>query len=196
MTYGFVGEFELIKYVWSRADISEAAWAQPINREIAVKHFKVLRAREELKRLHVEMRRIREAIERENADFKSAIATLSTSDSLMAAELSSQYSFRSRVNVQLLDGLCRVEALPGYIGPSPTRSTTNTLVPPPPAPEAPGALPQPLAGTLAAHPEDQDADYDEVGEALESEGLEACLGGDGLASETNIPAHMLYQYQL
>lgn len=194
LTYGFVGEFELIKYVWSRADISEAPWAQPLNRKIATKHFKILRAREELQRIHVEMRRIRVAIAAEENDYKAAIVSLLISDPLLAAELTSQYSIRARVNTQLLEGLRRVEALPGYTGPS---SPYSVMTSSSSSPVIDGSGP-PLssAAPQAALEEVQDLEYDEVSEAQNSEGLEACLGADGSFGETNIPQHMLYDFQL
>lgn len=194
MSYGFVGEFELIKYVWSRADISEAAWAQPFNREIAVKHFKVVRAHEELLRLHTEMRRIRAAIERDKKDFEAAVATLSNSDPLLAAELTSRYSVRSRVNAQLHAGLLCAENLPGYIGPSfprPTATASSSL----PDPGASGPLSLSTEAPQADDPESEEPD-DEVGEVLESEGLEACLGASDPVGQMGIPAGMLYEFQL
>ena len=44
--YSFLAEFDLLRQ--SRFDIRQANWAQPIHREAMVKHFKLLRAREEI----------------------------------------------------------------------------------------------------------------------------------------------------
>jgi len=55
--FTFIGEFDLLRY--SRADIRAELWVKPARREATTKYFKLSRAREELVRLNVEIRRLR-----------------------------------------------------------------------------------------------------------------------------------------
>ncbi|EJD50109.1 hypothetical protein AURDEDRAFT_42451, partial [Auricularia subglabra TFB-10046 SS5] len=50
-------EFDLLRLA-RRGDVRERAWSQPVNREAATKHYKILRAREELVRCKIEIRRL------------------------------------------------------------------------------------------------------------------------------------------
>ena len=51
-----LADFDLLKN--TRQDIRKLVWAQPANREGAVMYFKIKRAKEEIIRLNVEIRRL------------------------------------------------------------------------------------------------------------------------------------------
>ena len=54
--YTFLGEFDLLWH--TRDDVRERVWAKPAVREVTAKFFKLCRAKEEITRLNVEMRRL------------------------------------------------------------------------------------------------------------------------------------------
>ncbi|KZV80688.1 hypothetical protein EXIGLDRAFT_595556, partial [Exidia glandulosa HHB12029] len=79
-------EFELLRH--SRAgDVRERAWAQPANRAMAVKYYKLARAREELLRCRVETRRLVTAMRDEETRYDLAIQRLLASGNMLAYEL-------------------------------------------------------------------------------------------------------------
>lgn len=67
--YGFLAEFDLLRH--SRNDIRDRKWAQPAYREATIKYLTLCRAREELQRLDVEVRRLFTAIDAETKAQKS-----------------------------------------------------------------------------------------------------------------------------
>ena len=38
--YSFIGEFDFLKYSYSRANITQKLWADPLNHQVASKYFK------------------------------------------------------------------------------------------------------------------------------------------------------------
>ncbi|KAL1740424.1 hypothetical protein HDZ31DRAFT_24726, partial [Schizophyllum fasciatum] len=56
VSYAYLGEFELLKY--SKHAILERPWSTPTNRQMADKHHKVARAKEEVVRSTIEARRL------------------------------------------------------------------------------------------------------------------------------------------
>ncbi|KZV83901.1 hypothetical protein EXIGLDRAFT_568753, partial [Exidia glandulosa HHB12029] len=79
-------EFELLRH--SRAgDVRGKAWAQPANRAMAIRYYKLKRAREELVRCKVEVRRLVTAMRDEEARFNDALQRLNASGTMLAYEL-------------------------------------------------------------------------------------------------------------
>ncbi|KAG1729220.1 uncharacterized protein EDB91DRAFT_1085831 [Suillus paluster] len=68
VSYAVLGEFDLLKY--SRHEILTKPWMNPTHHEMAVKHFKVLHAREEIIRLNVEICRLQAWVVTEDADME------------------------------------------------------------------------------------------------------------------------------
>ncbi|KAF5315642.1 hypothetical protein D9611_004979 [Ephemerocybe angulata] len=68
--YAFLADFDLLRV--SREDIRARPWAQPINRAIMHKYFKIQRAREEIQRLDIEIRRVVTYIQDEQAFLRDA----------------------------------------------------------------------------------------------------------------------------
>ena len=112
--YSFIGEFDLLRH--SREDIRLKAWAQPSVREATVKFFKLCRAKEELARLNVEMRRLRTWIHDEHQQMTAAITDLSKSDPSLSHELQHRWALRSAVNDIHLRRLDVIENLSGFTG--------------------------------------------------------------------------------
>ena len=56
VNYVTLREFKLLKH--SRSGVLDKPWALSSNREMVMKYFKVLRAKEEIERLNVEMQRL------------------------------------------------------------------------------------------------------------------------------------------
>ena len=54
MEYSFISEFELLKHAHSHCDITTEPWVLPLNHEMALKHYKINRAHEEMHRIHYE----------------------------------------------------------------------------------------------------------------------------------------------
>ena len=112
--YSFLGKFTLLRS--SRSDIREQKWTQPAHREAMVKYFKYLRAREEIDRLNVEIRRLWTAIHDEAAQTSRVIGELSVGDPPLAAELRKRWALRSSVNGVHLSRLRRIQSMPGFLG--------------------------------------------------------------------------------
>ncbi|KAI0671594.1 hypothetical protein C8Q78DRAFT_1019556 [Trametes maxima] len=127
VTYSFIGEFDLLRNAYSRRDILASLWTTPRNREVAVKYFKILRAREELKRVDHEVCRLETSIELERREYELAIHGAATCDTDLASELRARSHSRRRVQTVHIACVAKLRTLPGYTG------TTSTEMRPPSA---------------------------------------------------------------
>ncbi|KAG1871676.1 hypothetical protein F4604DRAFT_1881103 [Suillus subluteus] len=84
-SYAWLGEFDLLKH--SRRDLLSKPWASKTNREVAAKYFKVVRAREELTRLNVEVVRLHAWVDDEDAHLSSVARSLSETNPTLAYEI-------------------------------------------------------------------------------------------------------------
>jgi hypothetical protein len=100
----------------SHQDICSAPWAKPAQRAATLVYFKLCRAKEELDRLNIEIRRLRTFIQHENADLDLVITKLTTTAPLVAQELKHQRILRSSVNAVHIRRLNLIEQLPGFTG--------------------------------------------------------------------------------
>ena len=91
LSYAALGDFDLLKH--SRHDILARLWSNTMHRQLAVKHFKLLRAHEEIYRLNVEVRRLQAWIDNETMEIKQIAAGLSVQDPLLSAELQVSFLF-------------------------------------------------------------------------------------------------------
>lgn len=112
--YSFLGEFDLLRD--SRTDIRNNDWAKPAHREATTKYFRLCRAREEITRLNVEVRRLRTAIHDETAKTSATINSLLVSDPLLSAELKHQWRLRAAINAVHSFRLDQIESLAGFSG--------------------------------------------------------------------------------
>jgi hypothetical protein len=123
-SYAFLGDFELLKY--SRYDVTDKPWTSALNREVAIKYFKVIRAHEEIYRLNVEIPRLAEWVDHEDEELFKAFQGLQASQPYLACEIGTIAMHRKRVNNVHRARLARIYLLDGYSGPVPAVSVTNS----------------------------------------------------------------------
>jgi hypothetical protein len=121
ISYAVLGEFDLLKH--SRHEILTKPWTNPTHREMAVKHFKVLRAREEIIRLNIEIFRLQAWVDTEDTDMEQAAADLESTNSPLAAQLNMLARCQRRINTVHRGRLMRIYCLEGYTGRTPITSS-------------------------------------------------------------------------
>jgi len=84
---------------------------------MAIKYFKLLRAREEITRLNVEIPRLQAWVDTEDSEMKKCATQLQTTAPLLAAEISEVHRRRQRVNDIHRTRLARIYSLTHYDGP-------------------------------------------------------------------------------
>ncbi|KAG1753439.1 hypothetical protein EDB19DRAFT_1903100 [Suillus lakei] len=120
VSYVVLGEFDLLKY--SQHNILTKPWANPTHHEMVVKHFKVLRAREEIIRLNVEIHRLQAWVVTEDANIERAAADLESTNGLLTAELQMLARCHHRINNVHRERLMHTYHLEGYTGCAPITS--------------------------------------------------------------------------
>lgn len=116
VTYSFVAEFELLKLSYSHQDITTLLWVSPVNREGAAKFHKVKRAKEELVRANIEIRRLATSIADERPRWLACIASTADTDPALSKQIHAVYATRQRVNAVHLGRLQTIARLPGFTG--------------------------------------------------------------------------------
>jgi hypothetical protein len=112
--YSFLGEFDALRH--STRGVRDQLWAQATRREAMVKHFKLCRAREEITRLNIEIRRLRTSIHHETLHTNKAILHLTETNPHLAVELKSRWQLRDAINTLHLQRLDSVERSAGFTG--------------------------------------------------------------------------------
>ncbi|KAF6742011.1 hypothetical protein DFP72DRAFT_994703 [Ephemerocybe angulata] len=79
--YAFLADFDLLRV--SREDIRSRQWAQPIPRAMMHQYFKIQRAREEIHRLDIEIRRVVTYIQDERAFLERAVRFKKLKDAVL-----------------------------------------------------------------------------------------------------------------
>ena len=87
-----------------------------MHRQMAVKYFKLLRAREEITRLNVEVRRLQAWVDSETTEIKQIATELSAQNPPLSAELQVLFHHQLRINNQHQLQLQRIYDLKGYSG--------------------------------------------------------------------------------
>lgn len=116
LNYTFVSEFDLLRHSHGTSDVHKKPWTIPFNREVAAKYWKVRGAYDELKRLHVEIPRLRTHIRLQQTEYKLAADACRDTNPLLAAEIQAQYSRLKRVNAIHLRRLHALTRLRGFVG--------------------------------------------------------------------------------
>jgi hypothetical protein len=112
--YSFLAEFDML---WNSCiDIRSELWTQPAHREATIKHLEIERAQEEIKRLNLEIRRVRTRIHIETLHAQSVIDRLQETQPALATELAKHTSLQAMVNAIHIGRLDRIEALDGFSG--------------------------------------------------------------------------------
>lgn len=125
--YAWLGDFDLLKH--SRHDILSRPWSQTRNREFAVKHHKLKRAREEMIRVNVEARRLQEWVDMEDEQLKQLGKGLIACQPLLAAEIRGVAVTQLRVNEMHRRRLRMIYALGAYSGPGVGSRGSYTIIP-------------------------------------------------------------------
>ncbi|KAJ3755177.1 hypothetical protein EV360DRAFT_50218 [Lentinula raphanica] len=108
----FLSEFDLLRE--SREDVREKRWATPKNRQIMLEFFKLIRAEEELERLHVEIRRLLTFMHDEEHELTKQAATLDPEDPALAHQIRLYREERSRFNPLHRQRLFAIKKLKGF----------------------------------------------------------------------------------
>lgn len=112
--YGFLEEFSLLQ--GTRNDIRDKPWATPVVRETIKLRRRLARAKEEIERLNVEVRRLHTAIRDESRLFKATLDKLKNAKSILYGPVQEFTTYRRRVNAALLERIRQIYALPGFTG--------------------------------------------------------------------------------
>lgn len=108
LSYVFLGQFDLLRD--SRHEITRKPWTRKAEREAAVKFFKLERAREELKRLSIELRRLHAYTVATNARMKNVVAEATKRDALLAFQLRKREERRLRIAETHLQQLAAINS--------------------------------------------------------------------------------------
>ncbi|EIW84255.1 hypothetical protein CONPUDRAFT_49671 [Coniophora puteana RWD-64-598 SS2] len=112
--YSFLEEFTLLRE--SRDDIRAKRWTQPVIRELMKQSLRVERAKEEVVRLNVEVRRLHTFIVDEKKQFTQVLADLERKHDPVHGAVLEFCRRRRRVNARLMERLEDVFALEGFSG--------------------------------------------------------------------------------
>ncbi|KAJ3765228.1 hypothetical protein FB446DRAFT_795258 [Lentinula raphanica] len=108
----FLSEFDLLRD--SREDVREKRWATPKNRQIMLEFFKLIRAEEELQRLHVEIRRLLTFMRDEEHRLSKEVAVLEAENPALALQIRFYREERSRFNSLHRQRLSAIKKLKGF----------------------------------------------------------------------------------
>ncbi|KAJ6458478.1 hypothetical protein C8R45DRAFT_1110006 [Mycena sanguinolenta] len=109
-----LAQFDLLRD--TRTDIRSLPWTQPARREAALLYFGIKRAKEEIRRLNVEITRLITFGIDEHVDFYNAIANNMLEDPHLARELSEQWKYQSRITEAIVERFVKTSHLPGFSG--------------------------------------------------------------------------------
>ena len=109
-----VADFDLLRD--TRQDVRTLEWAQAANREGMVMHFGIKRAKEEICRLNVEIRRLLTFLYDDYIDYYRAVTKHIITNPALASELSAQWSYRERLHEVIVKWLIQTSRLAGFSG--------------------------------------------------------------------------------
>ncbi|KAJ7066287.1 hypothetical protein C8F01DRAFT_1208564 [Mycena amicta] len=113
--YGFLADFDLLRE--GRQDIRGEPWAQPAGRAAMDQHFKLLRAKEEIERLNVEIRRFVSFMRDEHAFLQRQEERLRVEGREgLAIQVASLCSERDRFTRLHMQRLVKLSKEPGFTG--------------------------------------------------------------------------------
>ena len=109
-----LADFDLLRS--TRQDIRKLEWAQPANREGMVMYFKIKRAKEEISRLNVEIRRLMTYLYDDHVDHYRAVSNNLITDPALAFEVSTRWQYRNKIHEEIVKRLLQTSRLPGFSG--------------------------------------------------------------------------------
>ncbi|KAH7917998.1 hypothetical protein BV22DRAFT_1108467 [Leucogyrophana mollusca] len=112
--YAFLADFDLLRE--ARQDISQRPWATPAGRFAMDLYFKMRRAREEIQRLNIEVRRMATYLRDEDRYLRACEDQLRDRHPSLAHQIGIHRRVRSRFTAHHLQRLGDIAALPGFSG--------------------------------------------------------------------------------
>lgn len=109
-----LADFDLLRE--TRQDIREKPWTGPHHRRATNIHFNIKRAREEIRRLDVEIPRLFTSMLDEHHSSHAAIRRLLTVNRPLAQELSRRWQYQDRISGRIVQHLVEASKLPGFSG--------------------------------------------------------------------------------
>lgn len=126
----FLSEFDLFRD--SRNDVRTKPWADPTTRLYIDQYFQLVRAKEEVERLNVEIRRMKTWMRDDEAYLKAAIERLRPENPDVAFEIQRRLRVESLVHIRIAAQLKEVESYRGYTGDKTYGEGEYTAPAPPP----------------------------------------------------------------
>lgn len=112
--YAFLADFDLLRD--ARQDISHRPWAAPAGRLAMDLHYKIKRAREEIERLNVEVRRVATYIRDEDRFLQHAEQKIQESNPHLAYQIHLHHAVKGRFKTHHSCRLLEISRLPGFSG--------------------------------------------------------------------------------
>lgn len=112
--YAFLADFELLRK--TRSDVSQLPWSSPAAQNGMDIYFKMCRAREEICRLNIEVRRLVTYIQDEDKYLWVCEAQLTLANPALAHQIAVHRNVRGRFNSCHLKWLHDISKLPGFTG--------------------------------------------------------------------------------
>ncbi|KAJ7697393.1 hypothetical protein B0H17DRAFT_928404 [Mycena rosella] len=109
-----LAEFDLLRE--TRLDIREQAWTQPTRRQAGTLYFGIKRAKEEVRRLNVEISRLLTFLVDEHINYYKAIAATLLVNPPLATELQHRWLHATRIGVSIAKRLASTGKLTGFSG--------------------------------------------------------------------------------
>jgi hypothetical protein len=107
-------DFDMLRE--TREDIRKQPWTEPARREAGVLYFGIKRAKEEIRRLNVEISRLITSMLDEHVDFYRAIASVLIVDPPLASELQKRWVHATRISTSICKRLRTTSRLVGFSG--------------------------------------------------------------------------------
>jgi hypothetical protein len=112
--YAFLSDFDLLRD--TRQDIRSRPWATPAGRLALDTHYKILRAREELERLNIEVQRVATHIRDEDLCLRAQENALRPTNPHLAYQVAAYRLVRGRFNSHHIRRLKQIADLSGFTG--------------------------------------------------------------------------------
>lgn len=109
-----IADFDLLRE--TRQDIRLLDWAQVANREGMVIYFGIKRAKEEICRLNVEIRRLLTFLYDDYVDHYRAVSRNIVTNTSLAHEIYERWLYRQRLHEVIVKRLIQTSQLPGFSG--------------------------------------------------------------------------------
>ncbi|KAJ7163394.1 hypothetical protein C8R43DRAFT_841201, partial [Mycena crocata] len=97
-------------------DVRKLPWANPARHKARRLHFGIKRAKEEIRRLNIEITRLITFMIDDHIDYTLAIHSCSLTEPHLARQLSDQLVGRARINGAIVEHLVKASQLPGFSG--------------------------------------------------------------------------------